>query len=157
MLDYKILNTKGTLYYKENNIEEKFIDLLTKNVDFVDNESDNDDIIIVNEYYVARPDLISLAIYGDDSYADFICKYNGISNPFELNENDVLKIPSLDKINMMIKQTESKSELITDSNTIINTKKYPVQKDIDEKRSPVESVVGEELYVIDKSIGIIFY
>jgi hypothetical protein len=47
---------------------------------------------------VARPDLISLATYNDASYADLICKLNGISNMFELNEDDVIVIPTYDYI-----------------------------------------------------------
>lgn len=156
MLDYITLKRKGKLYYiNDNNTEEEFVDLLTKTYEVMDYSSDN--IIIVNKYYVARPDLISLAVYGDDRYADLICKYNGISNPFELNENDVILIPSMNEIKRHTSFEENKSELISDSNTIINTKKYPGQKQVNEKRSPIESVVGEENFIIDKSLGIIFY
>lgn len=156
MLDYITLKRKGKLYYiNDNNTEEEFVDLLTKTYEVMDYSSDN--IIIVNKYYVARPDLISLAVYGDDRYADLICKYNGISNPFELNENDVILIPSMNEIKRHTSFEENKSELISDSNTIINTKKYPAQKQVNEKRSPIESVVGEENFIIDKSLGIIFY
>lgn len=42
----------------------------------------------------ARPDLVSIRIYGDDSYQDQICKVNGISNPYSLNVDDPLVIPN---------------------------------------------------------------
>lgn len=42
----------------------------------------------------ARPDLVSLRVYGEDTYQDQICKMNGISNPYSLNIDDVLVIPN---------------------------------------------------------------
>ena len=88
MLDYKILKNKGKLYKKNSNgTTEEFLDLLTKSCNSMDSTAG--DIIIVNKHYIARPDLISLAVYGSDEYADLICKYNSISNPFELKEKNV--------------------------------------------------------------------
>lgn len=49
--------------------------------------------IIVTEDFKMRPDLIALAIYGDQNKLDFILKYNGISNPFSLEVGDKLLIP----------------------------------------------------------------
>lgn len=53
-----------------------------------------------NEYEVraedaGRIDLIALDQYGSDSGADveYILKFNGISDPFSINEGDILKIP----------------------------------------------------------------
>jgi len=42
----------------------------------------------------ARPDLVSVRVYGEDSYQDQICKVNGISNPFSLDLDDTLVIPN---------------------------------------------------------------
>ena len=53
-----------------------------------------------NEYEVraedaGRIDLIALDQYGSDGGADieYILKFNGISDPFSINEGDILKIP----------------------------------------------------------------
>lgn len=40
----------------------------------------------------ARPDLVSLRVYGEDTYQDYICKLNGISNPYSLDLDDTLAI-----------------------------------------------------------------
>lgn len=156
MLDYLILKNKRTVKRKGYDNDEKQYDMLTKVVDNIDIPVR--DVIIVNEYYVARPDLISLACYGDDKYADIICKFNGISNPFEINENDVLNIPSLNNLPQMFSKDMVASNFIKDdeSNNIVE-KEYPFQKYSDEKRSPAEQLVGEQNYVIDKSLGIVFY
>lgn len=44
--------------------------------------------------YQMRPDLISMAMYGDIDEAEYILKFSGISNPFSLDKDDVLKIPN---------------------------------------------------------------
>lgn len=46
--------------------------------------------------FAMRPDLISAAVYGNSLYAEIILKYNGISNPFTIQEDDVILIPNLD-------------------------------------------------------------
>ncbi len=40
-----------------------------------------------------RPDLISFLYYGTENYADILCKYNGISNPFSLVRDQLIKVP----------------------------------------------------------------
>lgn len=111
---------------------------------------------IVNKYYVARPDLISLAFYGTDEYADIICKVNGISNPFEINEDDMLDIPQIDTVRFYSRPNKGSSDLINSDSTIAQTK-VSKQKDLDKKRSPAEQVVGDKNFVIDRTIGLIFY
>lgn len=59
-----------------------------------------EDVILLNRAHVVdadesgRPDLIALQYYGDQSKLDMILKWNGISNPFSINEGDILEIPS---------------------------------------------------------------
>ena len=152
MLDYKILNKKPILT-KDN---ESYIDLLSET--FNKNITINGSFIIVNQYYVARPDLISLAVYGDDQFADVICKLNGISNPFEINENDIIYIPSPDALTMLTIRKDDPSELISDSNTDLGNKNYKDnRKKISDRRSPNELVIGESNYIIDHSHGLVFY
>lgn len=159
MLNYNSLKLKGKLYYVDDDgNSEEFIDLLTKTSTNSEWASNNEELIVVNEYYIARPDLISLAVYGTDEYADIICKYNGISNPFELNEDDILRIPKLETVKELFYLDDTKSDLISESNTITRPPKYPLQKAIDDpNRTPNQSVIGEENYVINKSIGMVIY
>ena len=51
--------------------------------------------VVINEDYAMRPDLISYFAYGTDQYADIIMKFNGISNPFAINEGMLLFIPKM--------------------------------------------------------------
>lgn len=151
MLEYNILSKKPTLLPNSN---DEYIDLAPQT--YNNKKSIKGEVLIVNQYYVARPDLISLAIYGDDKYADIICKFNGISNPFELNENDALFIPTIDELIELTKVQNSPSELISDSSKLFNVKKDK-RKKISEKRSPNEMTVNDSNYIIDHSVGLVFY
>jgi hypothetical protein len=153
MLDYRIINYKPTV--TRNN--EEYLDLLCDV--FNKDELITGYPIIVNEYYVARPDLVSLAVYGDDRYGDIICKVNGISNPFELNEDDMIFIPNIDYINECVKASKINSDFINDPKTdtieLKDTNNY--QKKKNEVRSPNEQTLGDDNYIIDKSLGVVFY
>jgi len=68
--------------------------------------------VIVNDEYAMRPDLISMFAYGTDIHTDIILKFNGISNPFSINEGDLLLIPKLDGAKTMyIQPKPSKKEI----------------------------------------------
>ncbi len=151
MLDYNILNKKPSLF---QNTDNEYIDLAQQTFNF--KKSIKGEVLIVNQYYVARPDLISLAMYGDDTYADIICKVNGISNPFELNENDIIFIPDVDELSELTKVQYKSSGLVNESDNLFNDKKDK-RKKISEKRAPNEMVVGEQNYIIDHSLGLVFY
>ena len=149
MLDYKILKNKGKLYKKNSNgTTEEFLDLLTKSCNSMDSTAG--DIIIVNKYYIARPDLISLAVYGSDEYADLICKYNGISNPFELNENDVIVLPQYHEFqNLIDTVNNTTSELVNDD--VSDNTNYSSNKKKSDRRSPAQTTTGDKNFIIDRS------
>ena len=154
MLNYKILESKP----KVTRNGEEFIDLLPKT--YSRNDEDFSGFpLVVNKYYVGRPDLISLAVYGDDIYGDIICKVNGISNPFELNENDTLIIPSIEYVTSHVGKEVGNSTFIEDEKTdeISNKIAESFQKKPLEKRTQNEQLVGERNYVIDRSLGLVFY
>lgn len=153
MLDYLLVDKKPII--KINGELGK--DFLYKSIDLEKNYSGG--FIEVNEYYIARPDLISLAVYGDDKYGDIICKINGISNPFELNEGMVIFIPTYESINNIVdmKANYYKTQLLDDIDEISKTKKEGNQKMKNEKRSPANQLVGDKNYIIDKSLGLVFY
>ena len=110
------------------------------------------EILEVTERYIARPDILSNDIYGDAIYSDLLCKLNGISNPFELNEGMILIIPSPDCI-MDFMKTLTQTEC--DSNdTSINK---PIAKTKNQKRKANEAIVGDSRFRIDKSRGIVIY
>lgn len=151
MLDYKIINYKP-LITKDGNT---YIDLLASTYDGTNIGTGT--VIIVEKMYVARPDLISLAVYGTDEYGDLLCKVNGISNPFELNENDILFCPSPDIIIDAYKYNSVVSDIIKNPDDNIGVKFSSFQRPKNSKRLPNEQIDGENNFVIDKSLGLVFY
>lgn len=158
MLDYSTLKLKPItskeiesgeiIYYK---------DLLSKTI--AKNDMDifsAASLIVVTDDYIARPDLISLAVYGNDDYADFICKINGISNPFELNSGMKLIIPDFSIINVFYK-TGKPSETEKNNNISIASESKTNQKQKNERRSPGEQTIGDTLFKIDRDNLIVFY
>ena len=156
MLDYKIVNYKADLVNPKTN--ERYIDLMSGSYNTSKIDSIQGHYIIINKYYVARPDLISLAVYGDDAYGDILCKINGISNPFELNEDIYFFIPSVEFINNCCTANNVPSELITDdTERINNTLSIEYQKPKNAKRSPNEQTIGDKNFIIDKTFGMVLY
>ena len=56
--------------------------------------------------YIMRPDLISKAIYNNSLYAEIILKFNGISNPFTIDEGDIILIPDMESAQKSIAKPE---------------------------------------------------
>jgi hypothetical protein len=87
----------------------------------------------VDAEYAGRIDLIALQVYGTASKADYILKYNGISNPFSIEDGDILMIPYHDV--MLLRWKNKPASKTEDGNIIRNkflsTKRLTVQ---DQKR-----------------------
>lgn len=106
----------------------------------------------VSKDHVARPDLISKILYGTDIYGDFICKVNGISNPFEINEGDIIIVPDLtSKDDFMF------TDLYDDTINESEDSSKPVPKKKNEKRKANEAIIGDTRFKIDKDRRIIIY
>jgi len=54
--------------------------------------------------YAMRPDLISQAVYNNTIHAEYILKYNGISNAFTIAPGDVILIPDLNSAKDNVKK-----------------------------------------------------
>jgi hypothetical protein len=86
----------------------------------------------VSKEYVMRPDLISNAIYNTTEYTEIILKYNAISNPFTINENDIILAPNLDDVEA---QTTKNVNANITASAIRNSYKY-----IDPDKIPKKNV-----------------
>lgn len=110
-------------------------------------------VVDVTKDYISRMDLVSRKIYGTPEYQDVLCKLNGISNPYELNEHTKLIIPEFSDITRFF-YFEDYTEKDPDSNGLTSK---PVAKGKKEKRKPNEAVVGDKRYKIDKNRRVIIY
>ena len=71
-----------------------------------------------------RPDLISILYYGTENYADILCKYNGISNPFSLVRDQLIRVPNTpDAYFVKTEDIIDKGTVKASANVILATKK----------------------------------
>jgi hypothetical protein len=150
-MDYSVLHNKKTKISSVNN--EEIIDLL--NLTFIIPENFSFEIFRVPVGYVARPDLICLDKYGTSQYVDIICKLNGISNPFELNEGCLIALPDTNCLNkfMYSKDTIDQDYDASDSDSSLRVK----PKTVNESRQANEAVIGDKRYKIDKTNRVVIY
>jgi len=86
LLDYKPKITKNG---------QEIVDLTPASLRF-----DAETSYIVDAFYVGgdmqmRPDMISHRAFGNIDNWDLLCKFNGISNPFSIAEDDLIAVPEL--------------------------------------------------------------
>ena len=122
----------------ENVIDKKLEKTLYNNEELLDltpsvfNENKSSGIVFnvyrVPESMKMRIDLVSMAAYGTDKYADLLLKYNGISNPFTLNTDDILLIPTFDTIENDLKP------IIVSNNAASKIRQY--HRYIDKNKAP---------------------
>lgn len=177
MLDYNLIRMKPDITIVKDNEYVQCKDLTTQVYKGI--EYNKGSFVITEEYYIARPDLISLAVYGDDKYGDVICKANGISNPFELNKGMILYIPDIDYISRVYQESINVDDVLDEFKTLdnqtkefkgsnykvsksnsketIDKKKKKLQKYKNERRSPGEQTVSDKNYTIDRTLGIVIY
>ena len=71
-------------------------------------------VVVMNEQFEMRPDLVSKNAYSNTEYWDFILKYNGVSNPFSISRDDMFLVPALDDMRDQIADAGSK-QIFADS------------------------------------------
>lgn len=149
MLENPLLTNKSEI--KSNVLGEKVINLLDKTFRIPAEFSYN--TIEITPDYIARMDLLSKQLYGTEKYQDVLCKLNGISNPFELNEGMVIVCPDINDLSYFY-YLENNDERDPDSSEATNK---PVAKSKKDKRKPNEAVVGDKRYKIDSTRKVIVY
>lgn len=151
MLSYSTLNNKTEII--SDYLNEKIYNMLDLTFEIPDRYTYN--IFEVTADYIARPDLISYDAYGDSMFTDVICKLNGVSNPFELNEGMLLILPSPEDILNFTIVPDSKD---IDKNWGPNTPSIPfTTKSKKSKRQANEALVGDSRFKIDSTNKIIIY
>lgn len=150
MISYPVMSNK--VYSTEGFSGENHYDLLYQTFRIPKDFKYN--VYVVTEEYVARPDLLSLHVYGTVNYADVLCKLNGISNPFELNDGMYIVAPDANDIPLFYTIDHSKEDAIQ-SGVTIDAKK--LQKKKNETRKANEQVVGDRNFRIDRNSKIVIY
>ena len=103
-----------------------------------------------------RPDLLSIASFGEDTYTEMIIKYSEICNPFAIEEDDVIAVPSLNSIYNEVKdvilsnntEDEGTYNLVKNYHKYIDKSKVP--SNMGSQTSPVQ---GNKNATQNKSIS----
>lgn len=140
--------------YKSNVLGDNVFNLLDKT--FIIPYTFKYNVIECTSDFIGRMDLISKKMYGDARYADILCKLNGISNPFELNDGDLIVIPDITELSNFY-YTETDEEKEEDSVNSNGGSSKPVAKSKAEKRAPNEAVKGDKRYHVDPNRRVIVY
>lgn len=123
MFNYTIDNRQTITDQKGNIIVDFCTPLFSTNSTGVE---DYQIIKVDSPKYNMRPDLVSMAMYGSIDEAEYILKFSGISNPFTLSDEDILKIPNDTEVYGMMKANapEETENLQTIEANIRNNFKY---------------------------------
>jgi hypothetical protein len=121
----KIIDNKNLI---TDSKEELIVDL-TQSC-FVDNINPNINYSLkrVPRNMIMRMDLVSLAEYDTDEYTEILLKYNDISNPFTLNFDDILIIPTIESMysNIATKKVKNNdAKLVRNYHKYVDTNKLP--------------------------------
>lgn len=149
MLENPLLINKSEI--KSEVLNEKVVNLLDKTFRIPPEFDYN--VVEITKDYIARMDLLSIQLYGTNKYQDVLCKLNGISNPFELNEKDIIVCPDISSISYFY-YLENPDERDPEAE---GTAKRPIAKGKKEKRKPNEAVIGDKRFKIDPTRKVIIY
>lgn len=141
ILDYKRRIKSATL-------GEDILDLASKNM--VMPAGFEYEIIEVSKRSIARPDLLSVDLYGVPDYGALLCKINGIANPQELNEGMRIVAPIQTYIDRFLYIDDDPEEDKSTTDT-------PKAKKKNEKRAPNEAIIGDTRFKIDRENRIVVY
>ena len=127
-------------------VGDRIIDLISSSFDFEKDSGISEGIIRVNEEEIMRPDLLSIRLYADQQYYEALLKYNGISNPFSLDEGDLLLTPQFKSLEAMLvspKQVVDKGAQKKDSNEskLLNPKTVKDKKRLEALKDRVKEIV----------------
>jgi len=83
-------DTKSIITNPNDNVQ--YVDLIAKDIVYADNGTPPQGVsyFLVNEDTAMRCDLISKSMYGNYDHVEKILKFNGISNPFSIDNGDIL-------------------------------------------------------------------
>lgn len=98
MLSTKLLRVKKII---TNLLGESITDLISSTFKFGETNISAGPSV-VSEYEVMRPDLLADRVYASQDNWDALLKFNGISNPFSLNQGEVLLVPAPNELSKMI-------------------------------------------------------
>lgn len=117
---------------KKNKDGEDVIDMAQRSIIYKNDKIEVVSTLIVTKKFQMRPDLISMSAWGSTNDADLLMKYNGVSNPFSIEEGDLFVVPSLEQMrnNLYVPAPETITQEVRTKKQLknIEKKKYNDRK-----------------------------
>lgn len=86
-------------------------------------------VILVEDEQICRLDLICFEAYGNLDYIDALLKFNQITNPFSIDEFDLILVPSEASLNKYYKKEKKLSKIIKDTKSLFLDPSKASEKD----------------------------
>jgi hypothetical protein len=101
MLNIDTLERNKSIFNPNKDLQNNGIgiwDLTSSSMDFTNINLKLERYYTLREEYQMRPDLLALQAYGNLAYTGSLMKVNFISNPFAMQEGDLIVVPVVDQI-----------------------------------------------------------
>ena len=143
MLISKLLRAKK-LFTKKNG--DVIVDLISSTFDFSKDGGNAGGYTIVSQFESMRPDLVCKRIYDNQNYYELLLKYNGISNPFSLEEGEFLLTPQYKSLDAMIVPSKNisekgKSASVSNESKLLKPKTVKDKKRLEALKSKTNEIV----------------
>jgi len=142
MLTTKLLRVKK---FFTNAFGESVVDLVSSTFNFGE-AAGGAGPTVVSEFENMRPDLVSDRVLGSQEYWEALLKFNGISNPFSVEQGEIMLVPAISEISKLIVPPKSVLEKGTEpakknEEAVIKPKTTKDQQRLQSIRSKVPEVV----------------
>lgn len=142
MLTTKLLRVKK---FFTNKFGESVVDLVSSTFSFGEATGPAGPVVI-SEFENMRPDLVSDRVLGSQEYWEALLKFNGISNPFSIEQGEIILVPGISEISKLIVPPKSILEKGTEptkknEEAVIRPKTAKDQQRLQSIRSKVSEVV----------------
>jgi len=142
MLTTKLLRVKK---FFTNAFGESVVDLVSSTFNFGEAAGPAGPTV-VSEFENMRPDLVSDRVLGSQEYWEALLKFNGISNPFSVEQGEIMLVPAISEISKLIVPPKSVLEKGTEpakknEEAVIKPKTTKDQQRLQSIRSKVPEVV----------------
>lgn len=126
-MEFKILENKPIVINSKDNQE--IVDLIYPSMRYENTNYNIVDYFYVGEDMIMRPDLLSYITYNNINSWDKLLKFNGISNPFSIDQGDLILVPDLFWIeNQVVKSDDNNKNNYKINDAVDPTKKISKSK-----------------------------
>ena len=146
---FSIVLDRKNDYYSEF-LGETIVDLMSNTFTIPDDFQA--DVLAMEDGFEGRSDLVSDQAYMDEMHMDVICKLNGVSNPFEMNNDSMVVLPKYEHMYDFVQYPSDKWK-----EDPKKEKSVPRPLTKSEKRKPNQAVIGDPRFNIDPSSKIVVY